>query len=198
MSTWELAACITESYELCSHLGQVLYNYHLATYKINVALLSYPEGILYSLTQWTYFSLSKQTPRLLPTCKRKQRRSNNKILKLRLTSWRKKSLKQDFNLIFFIYTYINQPTSFYYGIKDLILETSPAELCNKKDGQLTGPFRPFIDNWPRTDALSAYGLVRGELHGVCNVHVYYSSNLSFYIVCSITHIISKVVTPFRG
>ena len=52
MSSWELAACITESYELCSHLGQVLYKYHLATYKINVALLSYPEGILYSLVDW--------------------------------------------------------------------------------------------------------------------------------------------------
>ena len=41
MSTWEPAACITESYELRFHLGQVLYNYHLDTYKISVALLSY-------------------------------------------------------------------------------------------------------------------------------------------------------------
>ena len=93
--------------------------------------------------------------------------------------------------------YISQPTSFYYRINDFVLEASPAEWCNTRDSQLTGPFQPFIDNWPRTDASSAYGSVRGEIHGVCNVHVYYSNNLSFYIVCSITHIISKVVTPFR-
>ena len=49
MSTWKLAACVTESYELCSQFGQILYNYHLDTYKISVALLSYPWGILYSL-----------------------------------------------------------------------------------------------------------------------------------------------------
>ena len=57
MSTWKLAACITESYELCSQLGQVLYNYHLDTYKISVALLSYPKGILYSLLWLTYKNL---------------------------------------------------------------------------------------------------------------------------------------------
>ena len=78
------------------------------------------------------------------------------------------------------------------------METSPAELCNTKDGQLTGLFRPFIDNLPRTDTSSAYGSVRGEIHGVCNVHVYCSTNLSFYIVCNITHIISKVVTRLEN
>ena len=93
--------------------------------------------------------------------------------------------------------YISQPTPFYDRIKDLVLDASPAELCNMKGGQLAGLFRLFRDNWPRTDGLSVYGSVRGEIHGVCNVHVYYSNNLSFYIVCSITHIISKVVTPFR-
>ena len=93
--------------------------------------------------------------------------------------------------------YISQPTQFYYRINDLVLVASPAELCNTKDGQLTGPFHPFIDNWPRTDASSAYGSVRGEIHGVCNVHVYYSNNLSFYIGCSITPIISEVVTSSR-
>ena len=74
---------------------------------------------------------------------------------------------------------ISQPTSFYYRIKELVLEASPAELCNTKDGQLTGLFRPFMDNWLRTDASSAYGSVRGEIHWVCNVHIYCSTNLSF-------------------
>ena len=49
MSTCKLAACVTESYELCSQFGKILYNYHLDTYKISVALLSYLLGILYSL-----------------------------------------------------------------------------------------------------------------------------------------------------
>ena len=85
--------------------------------------------------------------------------------------------------------YISQPPSFYFRIKDLVLEASPAELCYTKDGQLTWPFRPFKDNWPRTDALSAYGSVRGEIHGVCNehVHVYYITNLSFYICYAALH-----------
>ena len=60
--------------------------------------------------------------------------------------------------------YISQPTSFYYRIKELVLEASSAELCNTKDGQLTGLFRPFIDNWPRIDTLSAYSSVRGEIN----------------------------------
>ena len=52
-----------------------------------------------------------------------------------------KSLKNVCNLIFyFIYMYISQPTSFYYRIKDLVMEASPAELCTTEDGQLTGPF----------------------------------------------------------
>ena len=93
--------------------------------------------------------------------------------------------------------YISQPTSFYYRINDFVLKASLAQWCNTRDSQLTGPFQPFIDNWPRTDVSSAYGSVRREIHKVCNVHVYYSTNLSFYIVCSITHIINKVVTPFR-
>ena len=49
MSTLDLAARITESYELCSQWGQISYNYQLDTYKMSVALPSYPEGILYSL-----------------------------------------------------------------------------------------------------------------------------------------------------
>ena len=111
-----------------------------------------------------------------------------------MTSWRKNAFNVNF---YFIYMYISQPTQFYYRINDLVLVASPAELCNTKDGQLTDPFQPFIDNWPRTDTSSASGSIRGDIHRVCNVHVYYNTNLSIYIVCSITHIISKVVTPFR-
>ena len=34
-------------------MGQVLYNYHLDTYEVSVAYLSYLEGILYSYAQFT-------------------------------------------------------------------------------------------------------------------------------------------------
>ena len=53
MSTWELVARITESYELYSQCEQVLYSYHMDTHKISLALLSYPKGILtvYSLPE---------------------------------------------------------------------------------------------------------------------------------------------------
>ena len=63
MSTWKLAARVTESYELCSQLGQVLFSYRLDTYKISVAFLSYQEGILhvYSLPQSSSCEMEKKT-----------------------------------------------------------------------------------------------------------------------------------------
>ena len=67
MSTLDLAARITESYELCSQWGQISYNYQLDTYKISVALLSYPKGILYSLTILMYHTHCDVHNWLMPT-----------------------------------------------------------------------------------------------------------------------------------
>ena len=92
----------------------VIFLIHL-TLLLLFAFQVYYIGMVY-IRQRTQFSLAEQTPRLLHTCKCKQRRSNNQNIEIQNDQLaQKESLKDDFIFNFyFIYMYISQSTSFYY------------------------------------------------------------------------------------